>query len=304
MSARRPERAAAAEAAGPGAGAEPVTRAQLRAAVAGALAHLTIDAAAAGEIDGVLERYERERVPDSGEWTAAANPAECEEAGLLALPPPDSSLVKIPPSVRMTLGVSMFGAVDSLMRDLRGRDEGLPSAEQLWYHGFSCQDLYNSGLDKRDIALTKDMVLGTQQRPHYMLGELAVYFGFSRAEVCAALSVPDTRKLTSDGRKKILALYLTRQSAESYAAIGMNADFWCEMGVSLQMMTSMPFGVREICSELGLTYAQARRMGLGPDLCAHPGWSYGDLRSALGMDAAQLQAAGLILGNILVVPAR
>jgi hypothetical protein len=276
----------------------------VRAALAAAVGAGGVSAAAAAAVEAALGAHER-----AAEAAAAPGAPERAASGWERLAPPpeaDPGLVRLPPSVRLALGVSMFASVAGAFRTLRARPGGLPSGERLWLGGFSCGDMYHSGVSKAELGLTRRMLLGAEGRPCLPLGELAAYYGFARAELCQTLGVGEPSPsgvLGAEARDCVLALFRTGQPACSYGHAGMDCAFWQEQGVSLQLMTALPFGVVDAAAELRLDFALAARMGLCAELCRQRGWGYGDVRAALSPTPAQLASCGLELRNILVMPA-
>jgi hypothetical protein len=217
MSWRPPEAGAEARAearaeAGTEAGAA-VGAAGVRAALAAAVGAGGVSAAAAAAVEAALGAHERA----AGAPERAA--VERAASGWERLSPPpeaDPGLVRLPPSVRLALGVSMFASVAGAFRTLRARPGGLPSGERLWLGGFSCGDMYHSGVSKAELGLTRRMLLGAEGRPCLPLGELAAYYGFARAELCQTLGVGEPSPsgvLGAEARDCVLALFRTGQPA-------------------------------------------------------------------------------------------
>lgn len=227
--------------------------------------------------------------------------------GRIVVPAPQPDLVKIPPTLRLRLSVSLTADVATVASSIRAKNNGsLLPAEVMWKMGFTCEDLYNFGYRKCDVRLTQALLLGEARCTEpFAVGELTVYFQFSREDILCSLGVRATTKpMPRASMQLLLGLFKTNQNAQSYAAAGFDVPFLHYLGMDIQTLLHFPFGVKDMAAHMGLTYDLAVAMGLTNDVCKTVGWGYNDVRTALRMTPAQLTKTGFDLGNLLVVPQR
>jgi hypothetical protein len=231
---------------------------------------------------------------------AAAKPAQAEYA--LALPNP--AAVSLPMSSRVAL---RFGVqrVQLLRQHVDSGKAGLEltTTEGKFLAGFTCEDLYNMGYTKASLSLTQRVLLGEGRLGCWPLGQLTLCFGFTADEMLRALGLWRLDSALPPEQLALLEqLLCSSQSAESYHAAGVTAEMLAGLGCTIRMLQCMPFGLKDIVTYMGLTYAVARKMGLDATTCGAKGWSCVSVRGALQLSDQQAKESGLTVSQFLVVP--
>jgi hypothetical protein len=221
-----------------------------------------------------------------------------------ALAAPDPRLVALPISARLALRFGVQRA-ELLRQHIDSGKAGaqLLSAEGKFLAGLTCEDLYNLGYTKASLQLTRRVLLGSGRLGCWPLGQLAVCFGFTAAEMLRALGVERLDAAVPPPQLALLSkLLASQQSAQSYGAAGVSSEMLHGLGCDIGMLQTLPFGVKDIATYMGLTYTLARQMGLGAETCGTSGWSFVNVREALKLSEKQAQECGLTVARFLVLP--
>jgi hypothetical protein len=155
----------------------------------------------------------------------------------------------------------------------------------------------------KNRQLTPRVLLGSGRLGCWPLGQLAVCFGFTAAEMLRALGVERLDAAVPPPQLALLSkLLASQQSAQSYGAAGVSSEMLHGLGCDIGMLQTLPFGVKDIATYMGLTYTLARQMGLGAETCGTSGWSFVNVREALKLSEKQAQECGLTVARFLVLP--
>lgn len=197
---------------------------------------------------------------------------------------PDS--VNLPTSFLLRAGVKPSTKHVCFKDALRDKAGNLPPFQKLLKLGLKVDELYHLGFTVEELEPI-DLKTLQSRDSECVAGDLGHYFGIS-ADRLYEIAESDLSKFVN-----------ISSSAEGLRKCGVTIAWLIQRGLTADLLTALPCGVRDAVTYLNLTKAHLFDLGLRGVHTRASGWSYTEIRQALSLTNDEMTQLGLDIGTLL-----